>query len=102
MHAPGSISIHGDTTGPWVSVVFLDGDDYHACEDYSEADHGTMGDYMTQWDYGTETDGAHTTDGASWGSSDRVWTETIGGLDYVVAVNFRMGYASLNRRPLDQ
>ena len=94
-------SIHEDVTGPWVTIVFLDGDDFDACEEYAESDSGTMGEYMARWDYGTETDGAHTADGAQWGSGDRVWTEEIGGTLYAVAVNFGLSYASLSRRPLD-
>ena len=100
MYEPGTPAIHADTTGPWVSVVFLDGDDFDACEEYAESDTGTMGEYMSRWDYGAETDGAHTEDGASWGSGDRVWTEEIDGTLYAVAVNYALGYASLNRRPI--
>lgn len=93
-----------DTTGPWVDVVFVDGDNYHGDGDElpNVGDMGIeeMAQYLSQWDYGDETDAAHTRDEAPWGSSDRTYNVTVGGLDYVLAVNYPLGYASLNRRPL--
>lgn len=82
---------------PWVDVVFLQGDDYDEIADMGIDE---MAEYMAQWDYGDETDFAHTRDSAPWGSSDREYNVSVGGLDYILAVNHPLGYASLNRRPL--
>jgi hypothetical protein len=81
----------------WVDVVFLQGDEYDEISDFGIQD---MADYLAQWDYGDETDAAHTLADKPWGSSDREYEVTSGGLDYVLAVNYGLGYASLNRRPL--
>lgn len=88
-----------DTTGPWVDVVFIDGDEYDEIADLGIDE---MAEYLTQWDQGDETDMAHTRDEAPWGSSDRVYEVSIEGLDYVLTINHSLGYASLNRRPLDR
>lgn len=81
----------------WVDVVFMQGDDYNEVADMGIDE---MAEHMAQWDYGYETDLAHTRDTAPWGTDDRLYEITTGGLDYVLTVNHRMGYASLNRRPL--
>jgi len=81
----------------WVDAAFLQGDDYDEIADLGIDE---MAEYLSQWDYGDETDAAHTTDEPSWGSSDRTYKVSVGGLDYVLAVNHGLGYASLNRRPL--
>ena len=79
--------------GPWADVVFADGDDYSECADMGIDE---MADYLAQWDYGQETDDAHTRDAYPWGSSDHVYR--VG--QYVLTANYRLGYASLNRRPM--
>lgn len=92
-----------DRTGPWVSVAFMDGDDYETMIDATNDNGGSTGaavEYLAQWDYGTETDEAHTTDGAQWGPDDTAHEVTFGGIDYVYATNHYMGYVSLNRRPI--
>lgn len=83
----------GDYDGPWVDVVFADGDDYSEVQDMGIEE---MTDYLSQWDYGQETDDAHTRDTYSWGNSDHVYM--VG--QYVLTANYRLGYASLNRRPM--
>ena len=83
----------GDYDGPWVDVVFADGIDYEEC---SHMDIGPMADHLAQWDFGQETDDAHTRDAYSWGNSDHVYM--VG--QYVLTANYRLGYASLNRRPM--
>lgn len=92
------------TSGPWVDVVFLTDDDY--TQMYAELGHRDgwqgMAEYMlSQWDYGQETDDASTRDVAPWGSDDRLAVVTVGGLEYVVSENYSLGYASLNRRPIN-
>lgn len=81
----------------WVDVVFMQGDDYDEIADYGIQE---MADYMAQWDYGYGTDAAHTRDEKPWGSSDREYQVTVGATPYVLAVNYGLGYASLNRRPM--
>ena len=91
-----------DTSGPWVSIVFLDGDDYETAMDETNDAGGSitaLADYLAQWDYGDETDMAHTGDFAP-GSLDTLHEAPSGGLDYVLSINHRLGYVSLNRRPL--
>ncbi len=83
----------GDYDGPWVGVVFADGDDYSEVQDMGIEE---MSDYLSQWDMGDETDGAHTRDTYPWGSGDHVYM--VG--QYVLTANYRLGYASLNRRPM--
>lgn len=85
-------------TEQWVDVIFIQGDDYYEISDYGIQE---MAEHLAQWDYGTETDYAHTCAGKPWGSSDREYDVTVGGLDYVLAVNHSWGYASLNRRPIN-
>jgi hypothetical protein len=90
-----------DVTGEWVDVGFHDGDDYDAAMAASnDGDVDKLAEYLAQWDYGQETDDAHTTDGAQWGSDDFLYDVEVGGLEYVISVNHRVGYVSLNRRPL--
>lgn len=84
-------------TDQWVDVVFLRGEDYEALDEMTIQE---MADYMAQWDYGTETDAAHIYDQKPWGSDDREYEVTAGGEEYVLAINYGMGYASLNRRPI--
>lgn len=81
----------------WVGVVFLRGDDYAEVADMGVDE---MVEHMAQWDCGRETDFANTRTGAPWGSADRTYEVTVGGIRYVLAVNHATGYASLNRRPL--
>lgn len=85
------------STDQWVDVVFIDGEDYDEIADMGIDE---MAEYLSQWDYGDETDMAHTRDGQPWGLSDREYPITVGGLDYILAVNHPLGYASLNRRPI--
>ena len=82
-----------ETDGPWVDVVFADGDDFNVMGDMGI---GEMASHLEQWDYGQETDDAHTRDSYPWGSSDRVYK--VG--QYTLAINYGLGYASLNRRPM--
>ena len=82
-----------DYDGPWVDVVFAAGDDYYEVQDMCIEE---MADYLSQWDMGEETDDAHTRDTYSWGSRDNVYM--VG--QYVLAINYPLGYASLNRRPM--
>jgi hypothetical protein len=82
----------------WVGVVFMDGDAYDEISDMGIQE---MAEHLAQWDYGTETDDAHTRDEQPWGSSDREYAVTVDGLDYVLAINHPLGYASLNRHPFD-
>lgn len=92
-----------DTSGPWVDVVFADGEDYDACMDDANNNGGSteaVAAHLAQWDYGTETDDAHTRDAAPWGKADTLHAVTVDGQDYVLAVNHPLGYVSLNRRPL--
>ncbi len=92
-----------DPAGPWVDIVFVDGDDYDAAVDAANDAGGSIdavAEYLSQWDYGTETDDAHTRDTAPWGAADTLHPVTVDGLDYVLTVNHRIGYYSLNRRPL--
>jgi len=92
-----------DTDGPWVSIVFVDGDDYEAAVDAANDDGGSVeavAAYLSQWDYGDETDAAQTRDSAPWGSADTLHTVTAGGTAYVLSVNHSMGYYALQRRPL--
>lgn len=79
----------------WVNVVFIQGDEYDEIADFGIQE---MAEYLSQWDYGDETDAAHTRDEAPWGTSDRTYEVSVGGLEYTV--NYGLGYASLNRRPL--
>lgn len=79
--------------GPWVDVVFADGDDYY---DMADMESDEMAEHLSQWDFGQETDDAHTRETYPWGSSDRV--RRIG--EYVLTSNIGLGYASLNRRPM--
>lgn len=81
----------------WVDVVMLQGEDYAEIADLGVEE---MVEHLARWDYGEETDHAHTCARAPWGSSDRIYEVSYGGLTYVLAVNHRLGYASLNRRPL--
>ena len=81
----------------WVDVVFMAGDDYNEVADMGIDE---MVAHMAQWDFGQDTDAAHTRDGAPWGSADRTYQVTFGGIDYTLAANNFEGYASLNRRPL--
>ena len=82
----------------WVDVVFAQDSDY---DEISDMGIDEMAEHLAQWDYGRETDAAHTHDGKPWGSSDREYNVTVGGTDYVLAVNYSLGYASLNRRPIN-
>ncbi|WP_141564264.1 hypothetical protein [Mycolicibacterium palauense] len=86
-----------NTEGPWVDVVFLQGDDYDEIADMGIDE---MAAHMAQWDDGQETDYAHTREVASWGSDDRLYEVNVDGIDYVMSANYGLGYASLNRRPL--
>ena len=90
----------------WVDVAFVVGEDYDEIADFGTQE---MAEYLSQWDYGQETDDAHTyvpdprainQSPRPWGSSDRQYEVSVGGLDYILAVNHPMGYASLNRHPL--
>ena len=82
-------------SGPWVDVVFIQ--DWHNQDGAPElGELGAMLEWMGEWDYGQETDYAHTTDTPQWGSSDTLYR--VG--QYVIAINYRLGYASLNRRPM--
>lgn len=83
--------------GQWVDVVFIQDGEYDEIADMGIQE---MAEYLAQWEYGDQTDGAFTCEGPQWGSSDREYPVTVGGLDYVLAVNHPLGYASLNRRPL--
>jgi hypothetical protein len=85
--------VRSEDDGPWVDVVFTDGDDWDVIRDM---DIDETIEYLSQWDYGQETEDAHTRDAYPWGSSDRVYRE--GG--YVLTINNGLGYASLNRRPM--
>jgi hypothetical protein len=87
-----------DKTGPWVDVVFLQSWDDEDV-DPNEMGIQEMAEYLAQWDFGDETDAAHTRDEAPWGSEDRIYEVSVGGIDYVMTTH-RFGYASLNRRPL--
>lgn len=92
-----------DTSGPWVSVVFVDGDDYEAAVDAANDNGGStdaVAEYLSQWDYGDETDMAQTRDCAPWGNADILHSVNVGGLDYVLSINHHVGYYGLNRRPL--
>lgn len=92
-----------DPAGPWVSIAFLDGDDYAAARDEAEdADDTTqaLAEHLAQWESGDEADAAQTRDVAPWGSLDRLHPVTVCGVEYVLAVDDTHGYASLNRRPL--
>lgn len=81
-----------DTTGPWVDVVFMQGEEY---SDIADMGLDEMVDYLSQWDYGDETDAAHTHEHEHlWGSADAV---TVVG-EYVLSQNHRLGYVGLSRR----
>lgn len=91
------------TDGPWVSIVFVDGDDYDTAVDEANNNGGSTDavvEYLSQWDMGEETDGAQTRDVAPWGAGDTLHSVTHGGISYVLGINHHMGYYSLNRRPL--
>lgn len=87
-----------DTTGSWVDVASITGDDYAAMvEDIGDNDGPDgMAEYLQQWDYGQETDDAHTGDFGP-GTDARLYLLPNG---EVLSVNYGLGYASLNRRPI--
>lgn len=92
-----------DSAGPWVSIVFADGEDYEAVVDAANENGGStaaVAEYLAQWDYGTETDYAEVRESAPWGSGDTLHAVTHCGLDYVLSVNHTIGYYGLSRRPL--
>lgn len=86
-------------TDQWVDVVFLQDEEYDEIADMSIEE---MADYMAQWDYGTETDAAHIYNGQPWGVVDLEYEVSVGATDYVLAINRSLGYASLNRRPINR
>jgi hypothetical protein len=87
-------AVESEYDGPWVDVVFAqDRDDYEECADMGIDE---MVEHLSQWDYGQETDDAHTCETHPWGSDDR--TYKVG--EYVLTINYRLGYVSLNRRPI--
>jgi len=91
------------TTGPWVTVVYMDGDDYETAMDETNNMGGSTGaavEYLAQWDNGADSDAAETRDSAPWGAYDTTHVESFGGLTYVYATNHIVGYVSLQRRPL--
>lgn len=84
-----------DYTGQWVSVVFVQDNEYY---DIADMGPDEMVAYLAQGDYGQEEDDAHTYDSAPWGTYDRLYHVTLGGIDYVLSIGDI--YAGLNRRPL--
>jgi hypothetical protein len=81
----------------WVTVVFMQDEDYYEVRDM---DIREMAEYLAQWDFGEENDMVHVYDDPPWESLDRDHDVWVGGIRYVLAMNRRVGYVSLNRIPI--
>lgn len=85
-----------ETSNPWVSVAFVQGDDYADIEDFGPEE---MARQLAKHDLGEPTD-ENVYEGPPWGPYDRLYRVQVDGSWYVLAVDHASGCASLNRRPM--